>query len=162
MFEDTDELARMRLALQQHMQAANPRLLPMSRQAIANLPSQYRLHVKNPMRRIVVANDHSGVLIGMAMGTIADRNDLQPPRCGRIDDVWVEPHCRRLGLAKQLIGDLLVFFESKNVATIVLEYSVGNIDAEFAWNAFGFKPILTVAVATPYELRRRLQRTAPS
>jgi hypothetical protein len=42
-FEDAEELARMRLALQQHMQASNPRLLAMSRQAIANLPKQYRI-----------------------------------------------------------------------------------------------------------------------
>jgi ribosomal protein S18 acetylase RimI-like enzyme len=154
--EDAEELARMRLALQQHMQASNPHLLPMSRQAIANLPKQYRLHLENPMRRIIVAEDRSGVLIGMSMGMIADRDDLQPPRCGRIDDVWVESHWRRQGLAKQLIGNLVAFFESKDVATVVLEYSVGNTEAECAWNAIGFEPILTVAVATPYQLRQRL------
>lgn len=157
-FEDTGELARMRLALQQHMQASNPHLLAMSRQAIANLAKQYCLHLENPMRRIIVAEDCTGTLIGMAMGTIADRDDLQPPRCGRIDDVWVEPRWRRQGLAKQLIGNVLAFFESNDVATLVLDYCVGNIDAECTWNALGFEPILTVAVAKPYELRRRLKR----
>jgi GNAT superfamily N-acetyltransferase len=158
-FEDVEKLASMRLALQQHMRASNPRLLTMSHQAIINLDKQYCLHMENPMRRVVVAEDCNGTLIGMAMGTIADRDDLEPPRCGRIDDVWVEPDWRRQGLAKQLLDKVLAFFENNAVSTLVLDYSIGNIDAECTWKALGFEPILTVAVATPYELRRRLQRT---
>jgi ribosomal protein S18 acetylase RimI-like enzyme len=111
------------------------------------------------MRRIIVAEDCTGTLIGMAMGTIADRDDLEPPRCGRIDDVWVEPDWRRQEVARQLMDKLLAFFESNDVSTLVLDYSVGNIDAERTWKAFGFEPILTVAITTPYELRRRLQTT---
>jgi GNAT superfamily N-acetyltransferase len=156
--EDVDKLASMRLALQQHMRAHNPRLLFMSPQAIANLSQQYRLHLENPMRRIIVAEDRTGTLIGMAMGLIADRHDLEPPRGGRIEDVWVEPDWRRQGLAKQLMDKVLAFFENNGVSTLVLDYSVGNIDAECTWKALGFEPILTVAVTTPYELRQRLQR----
>jgi hypothetical protein len=61
-FEDVEKLARMRLALQQHMRASNPRLLAMSRQAIANLAQQYCFHLENPMRRIIVAEDCTGTL----------------------------------------------------------------------------------------------------
>ena len=155
---DAPELARMRLALQEHMQTSNSRLLPMSRQAISNLAERYRSHLEDPNRQILVVEDRSGILIGMAMGTVAERDDLHPSRCGRIDDAWIKPEHRRQRLGKRLIGDLLAFFERKEVATLVLNYSVGNVEAEGTWKALGFEPILTVAVARPSELRQKLEK----
>lgn len=157
--EDVDELARMRFTLQKHMHASNSRLLHMSPRAIDDLPQQYRLRVEDPERRIVVSEERSGGLVGMAMGTIANRNDLLPPRCGRIDDVWVDPQHRRRGVAKRLVSDLLAFFEENRVATLVLDYAVGNDEARRTWKALGFEPILTVASTTPDELQRTLGRT---
>ena len=155
--DDAEALARMRLTLQEHMQSSNHYLLPMSHQTRANLATEYRRRLLDPNRRIVVAEDQSGLLIGMAMGTVADRDDLDPPRCGRVDDVWVEPEYRRQGLGRQLMTHLLVFFESEAVKTLVLDYSVGNVEADRTWKALGFEPILTVGVTKPEELRRRLE-----
>lgn len=156
--EDAGELARMRLALQKHMQASNGRLLHMSPSAIEDLPQRYQLHVQDPQRKVVVAEDRSSALVGMAMGTVVDRYDLFPPRCGRIDDVWVEPQHRRRGVPKRLLRDLVAFFETHSVATLVLDYAVGNEEAQRVWTALGFEPILTVATATPNELQRRLAK----
>ena len=43
-------------------------------------------------------------------------------------------------------------------STLVLNYSVGNVEAEGTWKALGFEPILTVAVARPSELRQKLEK----
>jgi ribosomal protein S18 acetylase RimI-like enzyme len=150
----------MRHALQLHMEATNERLLPMSAQAVSTLAQRYQSHLEDPARRIFVAEDPSGNLVAMVMGTVADRRDLDPSRCGRIDDVWVEPQHRRAGLAKRLLRELLNFFEVEGVATLVLDYSMGNVEAERTWSSLGFEPILLMAVATPEELRRRLETDA--
>ncbi len=154
--EDVNTLARFRLALQEHMENINARILPLSQSARKSLPARYRQWIADPMRRVICAESKSGKLIGMAVALIMEQTDWHPPGVGRIDDVWVKKEYRRQGVARMLIGDLLCFFSKQNVPTIVLDYVYGNEEARLTWQSFGFKTILETAIISPAELQRQI------
>jgi hypothetical protein len=65
---------------------------------------------------------------------------------------------RHRGLCRTLIAKLLDFFEREQVEVLVLEYVIGNAEAEGVWKQFGFQPVLTVANAKLHEVKKRLWR----
>ncbi len=154
--EDIETLASFRLALQEHMENINNRILPLSQSARKSLPERYRQWINDPMRRVICAESLSGNLIGMAVALIMEQTDWHPPGVGRIDDLWVEKKYRRQGVARMLIRDLLHFFSTQNIPTIVLDYVDGNKEAEQTWKSFGFKTILKTAIISPAELERQI------
>ncbi len=60
-------------------------------------------------------------------------------RSGIIDDVWVEPEFRNLGIFRALLRELVAFAESHHVYELILEYAVSNETAKAAWTKLGFK-----------------------
>jgi ribosomal protein S18 acetylase RimI-like enzyme len=61
-------------------------------------------------------------------------------KSGFIDDVWVEPDFRNLGIFSAIIRELVAFAKSHGVHELILEYAVSNKEAEAAWTKLGFKP----------------------
>ena len=157
--KDIQTLARFRLSLQKHMEKLNPFILPLSQGAKKSLPERYRQWISDPMRHVICAELQSGELVGMAVALVIEQTDWDPPRVGRIDDVWVEKKYRQIGVARQLINYLLNFFSKHNVSTIVLDYVNGNKEAEATWESFGFKTILKTAIISPDELERQIGKT---
>ena len=157
--KDIKTLARFRLSLQKHMEKLNPVILPLSQGAKKSLPERYRQWISDPMRHVICAELQSGELVGMAVALVIEQTDWDPPRVGRIDDVWVEKKYRQIGVARQLINYLLNFFSKHNVSTIVLDYVNGNKEAEATWESFGFKNILKTAIISPDELERQIGKT---
>lgn len=68
-------------------------------------------------------------------------------RTGIIDDVWVEPEFRKLGIFPGLLRRLVAFAESRGAYELVLEYSASNKVAKAAWTRLGFKTIGVRAAA---------------
>ena len=157
--EDVETLSRFRLALQEHIENINIRILPLSQSARKSLLARYRQWIADPMRRVIFAKSKSGKLIGMAVALIMEQTDWYPPGVGRIDDFWVEKEYRRQGVARMLIGDLLCFFSKQSVPTIVLDYVYGNEEARLTWQSFGFKTILETAIISPSELQRQIGKS---
>lgn len=154
--EDVEVLATMRFSLQEHMTRANPELLPLSEQGIAAFPVRYREAIADTHAHIVVAQaQDTEELIGMAMGRVTRREDLIPAQAGRIDDVWVEPSWRRQGICRALMKELLAFFERFDIEVLVLDYVVGNGEAEDTWHQLGFHPVLTLAKANVGDVKQR-------
>jgi ribosomal protein S18 acetylase RimI-like enzyme len=60
-------------------------------------------------------------------------------RSGIIDDVWVEPDFRNLGIFRALLRELVGFAESHHVHELILEYAESNKEAKAAWAKLGFK-----------------------
>jgi ribosomal protein S18 acetylase RimI-like enzyme len=60
-------------------------------------------------------------------------------RSGIIDDVWVEPGFRKLGIFRALLQELVRFAESHHVHELILEYAESNKEAKAAWTKLGFK-----------------------
>ena len=64
---------------------------------------------------------------------------------GRIDDVWIEPACRRQKIATALFYKILEFFHESGIIHVTLEWVDGNEEAQAFWSQFGFRPVLTSA-----------------
>ncbi|EBA01387.1 Predicted acetyltransferase [Marinobacter sp. ELB17] len=60
-------------------------------------------------------------------------------KSGIIDDVWVEPEFRNLGIFRALLQELVGFAESHHVHELILEYAESNKEAKAAWAKLGFK-----------------------
>jgi hypothetical protein len=48
---------------------------------------------------------------------------------------------------KKIVSELAAFFESNGIDTIVLDYVIGNLEAEAVWKRLGFHRVLTTATA---------------
>jgi ribosomal protein S18 acetylase RimI-like enzyme len=154
---DVDALVTMRLRLQAHMAHVNPGLLPMSAQGRAALPERYREAMADAtVHVLVVQAQGTEGLVGMAVGRLVGRADLIPSHMGRLGDVWVEPSYRRRGICRALMQQLVVFFEQCGVQSLVLDYVVGNAEAEHTWRHLGFRPVLTLANADLGAVKQRL------
>src|SRR5215813_1377640 len=155
---DVEGLERMRLALQVHFAEANPHLVALSARRRATLKDFYRNLIDNPQARVLVAHEPSRTRrIGMAVGRIVRHEEFEPAVWGHIDDVWVEPAYRHRGICRALMARLLEFFEMSRVDVLMLDYVVGNIEAESTWKQFGFQSVLTVANAKLTEVRKHMQ-----
>lgn len=68
-------------------------------------------------------------------------------RSAVIDDVWVEPEFRKLGIFPDLLRRLVSFAESCSAYELILEYSASNKEAKAAWSRLGFKTVGVRAAA---------------
>ena len=150
---DIDDVVRMRLSLQQHMHKHNPHLWQMSEKKVSSLPTFYRQAIDDRAALLlIVQEDESKNIVGMALGRIFLHDEYEPKKSGRIDDVWIELNCRKKGLCKKLVSELLEFFKLNNADSIILEYSNGNVEAKAIWERLGFKPLLITATASLSDL----------
>ena len=78
-------------------------------------------------------------------------------RSGMIDDVWIEPEFRNLGIFRALLRELVGFAESHNVHELILEYAESNKEAKAAWARLGFKTTGIRAAAFTSTVREALR-----
>ncbi len=87
---DISDLVRMRLALQQHMEKVNGRILKHSEAWELGLNAFYSRQIDNRHSIVLVASDNrTEQIIGMALGTLIDDPDMKIRRYVKINDVWV-------------------------------------------------------------------------
>lgn len=96
-------------------------------------------------KRLFVADSPEAGLVGMgyvyvfrSQGIWEQAEPLEY-RTGVIDDVWVEPGFRSLGVFKALLKRLVAFAESHNAHELILEYSAANKQAKAVWTKMGFE-----------------------
>lgn len=104
-------------------------------------------------KHIMVAEVPEAGLVGMGyiyisrdQGIWEQTSDVEF-RSAFIDDVWVEPEFRKLGIFPDLLRSLVAFAESRGAYELVLEYSASNKEAKAAWTRLGFKTIGVRAAA---------------
>lgn len=106
-----------------------------------------RSSLTDPDKRLVVAEVPGAGLVGMGYIYISSNQGIWEQtshveyRSGIIDDVWVEPDFRSLGIFPDLLRKLVAFAESRGAYELVLEYSASNKEARAAWTRLGFKTI---------------------
>lgn len=99
----------------------------------------------DPNRQLLVAESHSAGLVGMGYVGIWRSHGIWQQsgedefKSGIIDDVWVEPEFRKLGIFKALLRELVAFAEQHHASELILEYSASNREARAAWTRLGFK-----------------------
>jgi GNAT superfamily N-acetyltransferase len=157
---DLAELARMRIALQAHLKASNPRVWGLEPQSAPAIAAGYReIMTKSPERAAIHVAELPGGpgLAAMAMGRVAVRPEFAPSVTGLVDDVWVEPELRGRGLARELLAELVAFFRRHGAEIIVLDYVIANREAERLWSRLGFVPVQVGADARLDDLEAALR-----
>ena len=99
----------------------------------------------DPNRLLLVAESKNSGLAGMGYvyiwrgQGIWEQSDPTEFKTGVIDDIWVEPEFRGLGILKALLRDLVTFAEQHHASELILEYAASNREAKAAWTKLGFK-----------------------
>ena len=153
---DAQDLARLHLRLQAHVEASSPLVWGMSEARAESLPAFYVQSIKDPSAIVLMACGDEGRALGFATGALLDHAEMRPGRSGTINSVWVEPQDRRRGICRALVSGLLEAFKAGAIDDLHLRYAVGNAEAEAVWRRLGFAPVLVTAVARRDEVEARL------
>jgi len=81
-------------------------------------------------------------------------------KSGIIDDIWVEPEFRKLGIFSAMLRELIAFAESHNVPELILEYSAANKEADATWKRLGFQVTGVRAAAFTPSVKEKLETGA--
>lgn len=68
-------------------------------------------------------------------------------RSAVIDDIWIEPEFRKMGIFPDLLRSLVAFAETRGAYELILEYSASNQEARAAWSRLGFETVGVRAAA---------------
>ena len=134
---DLDRLVELMLALQDHVESANPDLwrLKPEAQGRPEGPTGGRLTAANAYA-LVAEHDRDGV-VGVIFGRIVTNNRYTPERAGLVDQAFVRADHRRAGVGSRLVAELCRFFAEAGVDDLSLRYVVGNEEAAGFWTALG-------------------------
>jgi ribosomal protein S18 acetylase RimI-like enzyme len=136
------------LALQDHLEAANPDLWRMQPEARENLKGQIASRLSASGSCTLVAEHAKEGVVGVIFGRIVVNNRYSPSRAGQVDQAFVRPEHRRAGVASRLMRELCRFFAANQVEQLTLRYAEGNEEATRFWAAMGFAPrIVTVGAS---------------
>ena len=118
----------------------------------------------DPNKLLIVAETSHAQLVGMGylyvwrhQGIWEQAGEVEL-NSGIIDDVWVEPDFRKLGIFSAILKELVAFAESHDIDELVLEYAVSNKEAAATWTKLGFKPTGIRAAAFTHVVRDALAK----
>lgn len=104
-------------------------------------------------KQLVVAEVPEVGLVGMgyvyvvrSQGIWEQTSDVEF-RSAVIDDIWIEPEFRKLGIFPDLLRKLVTFAEDRGAYELILEYSASNKEAKSAWTRLGFDTVGVRAAA---------------
>jgi GNAT superfamily N-acetyltransferase len=153
---DLERLVELLLALQDQIERSNPDLWRMRPDARHNLKGQISGRLKAADSCALVAEHVEDGIVGAIFGRIVVNNRYTPSRAGQIDQAFVRPDHRRLGVGSRLVAQLCDFFASEGVEDVSLRYVAGNEEAAAFWTALGFAPRIITAGSAREALEQRL------
>lgn len=156
---DLERLVELMLALQNHLEAANPDLWRMKPDARRDLKGQLagRLTAANGCT-LVAEHEEDGV-VGAIFGRVVANKRYVPERAGLVDQVFVRPDHRRAGVGSWLVAEICRFFAAQDVDDLSLRYVAGNKEAAAFWSALGFAPRIVTAGAARQDVEGRRHQT---
>jgi len=89
---------------------------------------------------------------------IWEQADEQELNSAVIDDIWVEPDFRKLGIFSALLSELIAFAENRGVQELELEYAATNKEAKATWTRLGFKTTGVHAAASTTTVKEKLAK----
>lgn len=155
---DLDAVCELILALQDHLESANPDLWRMSPEARGNIKGQIAARLNATGSCALVAEHALDGAVGVILGRIITNNRYIPSQAGQVDQVFVRPAHRRAGVASSLLHELCRFFAANQVDQITLRYAEGNEEAIRFWAAVGFTPRIVTAGASRHTVEAQLAR----
>lgn len=102
---------------------------------IALTDSDWRIRLARADAATFVCMDDDGTAVGLVTGVIDD--DFA--NVGWLLSMWVEPTKRGIGVAGQLIDEVIGWTRVKNCTSLLLQVTEGNTSAERAYEKRGFR-----------------------
>ncbi|HET6283027.1 MAG TPA: GNAT family N-acetyltransferase [Polyangia bacterium] len=89
---------------------------------------------------VILVAEVAGVIVGYSYGTLEPRNwnDLLDT-CGKLNDVFVDPSARRLGVGRQLCSETIAALRKLGAPRVVLLAAWKNSDAHVFFESLGFR-----------------------
>jgi len=145
---DISELARMQLDEQKEM-LHHMGITQISMQELAKTRDFYRLQIDDNEARLVVAEDtESGTIVRMGLGRVKFSDGYVALETGEVVYLWIEPVCRKTGLAEDIVAELASFFRAHGAHSLTVGYAKADLEAEALWRRLHFKPVWVTAAAT--------------
>ena len=108
----------------------------------------FKSAIHSPKDLLLIAEE-KGKIIGYTFASITHRAPVfKFNRIGNINDAYLIPSYRRLGITKQFLEKIFQWFKIKKIKDIELQAHVKNETSKAAWSKYGFKT---------YVERRRLK-----
>ena len=161
--EDLPEMVGFLAKLALHVSGAPPHDLKESEHK--RLLQTLHSSLDNPDKRLIVAESSTAGLVGMGYvylwrsQGIWEQSGATEFKSGVIDDIWVEPEFRKLGIFRALLRDLVAFAEQHQASELILEYSASNKEARAAWTRLGFKTTGVRAAAFTSAVKQALMES---
>ena len=159
---DLPVLVEFMVKLALHVADAGPQTL--KEEEYQRLVGALRSALDDDSKKLFVADSPEAGLVGMGYvyvyrsQGIWEQTDPEEYRTGVIDDVWVEPAFRSLGVFRALLKRLVAFAECHNAHELVLEYSATNKQAKAVWTRMGFKTTGVHATAWTSTVKAALEQ----
>jgi GNAT superfamily N-acetyltransferase len=157
--EDLDCLETLLLALQDHLEATNPNLWQMKKEARRGLRAQIANRLQAGDSLTLVAEHVEDGVVGVINGRLVSNTRYLPSQAGSIDQAFVQPDHRRRGVGAALVAAICGFFTDQGVDDLSLRYVVGNEEAAAFWTALGFEARIITAGASRDQVEARLNCT---
>lgn len=157
-----DFLAKLAL----HVSGDPPQKL--KKREVSRLKDALRNAITDDEKLIVVADSRESGLVGMSYIHVWRNSGIWEQageveyKSGVIDDVWVEPDYRGMGIFTAMLRELVAFAEERGAQELILEYATSNQEAEAAWSKLGFKPTGVRAVAFTAKVNKALRKRKSS
>ena len=156
---DMDQLMKLRLALQEHLERRNSQIWRLSAAGRERLREQFDELLSDDDVRVFVAVESNGTIVGMVVSRVTASERYVPTISGSIELLFVSEPWRRRGIGAELVGKVCRFLASRGVGSISVRYVVGNDEATQFWSKLGFQPIIVTAAMELHDLERKAART---
>jgi GNAT superfamily N-acetyltransferase len=154
--EDLDCLEALLLALQDHLEAANPGLWQMKAEARRGLRAQLANRLQADDMLTLVAEHADDGVVGVINGRLIRNTRYSPSQAGTIDQAFVRPDHRRRGVGAALVAAICGVFANQGVDDLSLRYVVGNEEAAGFWTFLGFEPRIITTGTSRGQVEARL------
>jgi GNAT superfamily N-acetyltransferase len=153
--DDEDELYEMRLLLQRHGEGANPTIWRLTQKGEEKMRKDVGEMLRDEDGVVLVA-EMNGTRIGFAYGRHTCREEYAPPNIGQVALIFIKKPYRTHGVGSLLMAELCMFFDSKGVQDVTLNYIRGNVEAAGFWGSLGFEHRIYVAGTPLKDLKSHL------
>jgi ribosomal protein S18 acetylase RimI-like enzyme len=137
--DDAAELGRMAGGLVRLHHTLDP-LRFMIREPIEEGYGRWLAREATNTRAIVLVAVRDDKIVGYVYGTLEDRDwMLLRDACGGLQDIWVDEHARRGGVARMLADAIIARFRELGVPRVVLMTAAKNEGAQQFFDAMGFR-----------------------
>lgn len=155
---DLDPVCELILALQDHLESANPDVWRMSPVARGNLKGTIAARLRATGSCALVAEHARDGVVGVIFGRIIANNRYIPSQAGQVDQAFVRANHRRAGVGSLLVHELCRFFAENQVEQLTLRYVEGNEEATRFWTELGFEPRIVTTGASLQTVEAKLAR----